>query len=197
MIFISLEAASVWCNLWNGATEASSLPVDSFISRSEPVASQTLRGCWGWDGAGLSWAFGSACVQGVWDWPAGPAAAHRDSPRILFWKLYPVMNLLSVTSTLKDFVMVSESSACTGLETMSYPRGFWGLAGLWLSLVSSVLVQSTLPRAVSHISSVSPLQQGSAAWGELYSSGVWGENFTRVSCFGVVFPFSNLAWAVF
>lgn len=147
MIFISLETASIWCSLWNGTRKTSSLYVDSFISRSEPVRSRTPRWCWRWDGAGLDWTFdstqASTCrVCGIYQ--QGPAAAHGDFPRIFFWKLYPVINLLSVISTLKYFVVVSENSTFAGFETLTCQRGFSGLAGLWLSLVTSILVKSTL-----------------------------------------------------
>lgn len=73
---------------------------------------------------------------------------------IFFWKLCPVINLLSVISTLKDYVVVSENPVFTSFESLTYQRGFNPLAGLCLSLVSSVLLQNTLPRAVSHVCSV-------------------------------------------
>lgn len=118
---------------------------------------QSSGGLWevGWCRTELNlWFHMSQDVQGVWDWPAAPATAHGDSSRICFWKLCPVISLLSVISTLKDFVVVSGNSVFTGFETLTSQRGFNGLAGLWLSLVSSILVQNTLPRTVSHKCSV-------------------------------------------
>lgn len=86
------------------------------------------------------WFHASQYVQGMWDLPAGPAAAHGDSPRILFWKLCPVINLLSVISTLKYFVVVSDNSTFTGFETLTCQRGLvdWQGCGFpWSALTPS------------------------------------------------------------
>lgn len=135
VIFISSETASIWCNPWKGATKASSLHGDSFISGSGRVTSRILRWCWRWDGAGLNWAFDCSWARigdptGLWDSPAAPAAAHGIPPEYCCERL---------GGGFREFC----------LHRLWNP-GFSGLAGLWLSLVSSILVQDTFPRAVSH-----------------------------------------------
>lgn len=104
-----------------------------------------------------------------------------DSPRILLWKLCPVMNLLWVISTLKDLVVVSENSVFTGFETQ-VSVDWQGCGFPWSALSWS---RTPFPELCPTVFCPTHAQV-QAAYGELHSSNEF-EGKTWYECYGLVF----------
>lgn len=80
-------------------------------------------------------------MQGIVFLATDTASTNGDSPKIFFFKLYPVINFLSVFSTLKYFLVFSESATVPCFETMTFQGGFSRLVELWHSVFSLYLDQ--------------------------------------------------------